>query len=128
MRINDKAHVFLLGAVAQTLEIEPIRIQGLVVDHAASTAFQISGSLLYLMRTNDLGANLRQSLRGSEANPASTARDHSETMIQPQPFHAYTSRSCHWRRHAGASVTRDGLIILLVHIYAHKAPTSSRLK
>jgi hypothetical protein len=51
---------------------------GLVVDRAASTAFQISGSVLYLMRTNDFGANLRQSLRGGEANHR--ARDHNQTM------------------------------------------------
>jgi hypothetical protein len=37
--------------VVQTLEVEPIRGLEVALDHAASTAFQISGAVLYLMRS-----------------------------------------------------------------------------
>ena len=39
------------GVVVQTLEVEPIRGLEVALDHAASTAFQISGAVLYLMRS-----------------------------------------------------------------------------
>jgi hypothetical protein len=35
----------------QTLEVEPIRGLEVALDHAASTAFQISGAVLYLTRS-----------------------------------------------------------------------------
>src|ERR1700722_19778829 len=37
--------------VVQTLEVEPIRGLEVALDHAASTAFQISGAVLYLTRS-----------------------------------------------------------------------------
>ena len=43
-------HVFL-PVVVQTLEVEPIRGLEVALDHAASTAFQISGAVLYLTRS-----------------------------------------------------------------------------
>ena len=40
-----------LTVVVQTLEVEPIRGLEVALDHAASTAFQISGAVLYLTRS-----------------------------------------------------------------------------
>ena len=37
--------------VVQTLEVEPIRGLEVALDHAASTAFQISGAVLCLTRS-----------------------------------------------------------------------------
>jgi catalase len=37
--------------VVQTLEVEPIRGPEVALDHAACTAFQISGAVLYLTRS-----------------------------------------------------------------------------
>ena len=51
---EDKAdHVFLMVdmVVVQTLEVEPIRGLEVALDHAASTAFQISGAVLCLTRS-----------------------------------------------------------------------------
>jgi hypothetical protein len=39
------------AVVVQTLEVEPIRGLEVSADHAASTAFQISGAVLFLMRS-----------------------------------------------------------------------------
>ena len=39
------------AVVVQTLEVEPIRGLEVALDHAASTAFQISGAVLYLTRS-----------------------------------------------------------------------------
>jgi DNA-binding MurR/RpiR family transcriptional regulator len=39
------------AVVVQTLEVEPIGGLEVALDHAASTAFQISGAVLYLMRS-----------------------------------------------------------------------------
>jgi hypothetical protein len=39
------------GVVVQTLEVEPIRGLEVALDHAASTAFQISGAVLCLTRS-----------------------------------------------------------------------------
>ena len=36
-------------ALVQTVEVEPSRGSGLAADHAASTAFQISGAVLFLI-------------------------------------------------------------------------------
>ena len=42
---------FLVMVVVQTLEVEPIRGVEVALDHAASTAFQISGTVLCLTRS-----------------------------------------------------------------------------
>jgi hypothetical protein len=39
------------GVVVQTLEVEPIRDLEVTTYHAASTAFQISGAVLFLTRS-----------------------------------------------------------------------------
>ena len=40
----------MVTVVVQTLEVEPIRGLEVALDHAASTAFQISGAVLYLTK------------------------------------------------------------------------------
>ena len=51
----DFAHIMIdyvpKKVVVQTLEVEPIRGLEVALDHAASTAFQISGAVLYLTRS-----------------------------------------------------------------------------
>jgi len=39
------------GVVAQTLEVEPVRGLEVAADHSASAAFQVSGAVLFLMRS-----------------------------------------------------------------------------
>ena len=50
---GHKIYPYLLRnlVVVQTLEVEPIRGLEVALDHAASTAFQISGAVLYLTRS-----------------------------------------------------------------------------
>jgi len=46
-----RAALLLEKVVVQTLEVEPIRGLEVALDHAASTAFQISGAVLCLTRS-----------------------------------------------------------------------------
>ena len=50
--VNQQCEAYVLTRVAvQTLEVEPIRGLEVALDHAASTAFQISGAVLCLTRS-----------------------------------------------------------------------------
>ena len=52
IRIAVSAEAYAaIAVVVQTLEVEPIRGLEVALDHAASTAFQISGAVLYLTRS-----------------------------------------------------------------------------
>jgi hypothetical protein len=48
---DPKSHKLIRRVVVQTLEVEPIRGLEVALDHAASTAFQISGAVLCLTRS-----------------------------------------------------------------------------
>jgi len=50
--VNQQCEAYVLTrVVVQTLEVEPIRGLEVALDHAASTAFQISGAVLCLTRS-----------------------------------------------------------------------------
>ena len=48
---SENMKVVVRKVVVQTLEVEPIRGLEVALDHAASTAFQISGAVLSLTRS-----------------------------------------------------------------------------